>query len=120
VALFRRLCLRYNSRALGFADRLPKEHAMFRTSILSACLALFANSTFAADEGLALTEQHLQAGTLSAGEAALESHLQKNPRDDQACLGLGMVQFVRSIEGLTQAAYRHGFLQPLLKMIPES
>jgi hypothetical protein len=93
---------------------------MYRTSILSACVALCANFASAADEGLVLTEQHLQAGTLSAGQAALESHLKKNPRDDQARMGLGMVQFVRSIEGLTQAAYRHGFLQPLLRLVPES
>jgi hypothetical protein len=93
---------------------------MYRLSFLTVCLALCAKSALAANEGLALTEQHLQAGTLSAGQAALEAHLEKNPGDDQARFGLGMVQFVRSIEGLTQAAYRHGFLQPLVRIVPES
>jgi hypothetical protein len=64
----------------------------------------------AADDAVKLTEQHFQAGTLAVGETALEGLLKKNPADDQARFALGTVQFVRAVEGLSQALYKHGFL----------
>lgn len=56
-------------------------------------------------------EQHLQAGTLAAGETALLDLLQTNPKDDQARFGLGAIQFLRGIERASQSLYRHGALQ---------
>jgi hypothetical protein len=93
---------------------------MIHKIVLLASLAMFADAAIAADEGLALTERHLNAGTLSAGEAALQAHLKQRPDDDQARFGLGVVQFLRAVEGVPQALYRHGFLAPVVQMIPES
>ena len=83
--------------------------AAFFASILVA-LVFPAVSVRAADEAVQLVEQHFQAGTLAAGEMALETLLKKDPRDDQARFALGTLQFVRSVEGLSQSLYRHGFL----------
>jgi hypothetical protein len=86
---------------------------MCRAALLACvvvALVLTASPVRAADEGVRLVEQHFQAGTLSAGEAALEGLLKKSPADDQARFALGTLQFVRSVEGLSQALYKHGFL----------
>ncbi len=72
----------------------------------------------AAGEAVPLVEQHFQAGTLAAGATALEGMLKKNPGDDQARFALGTLQFVRSVEGLSQALYRYGFLNGVRRTAP--
>ncbi len=91
---------------------------MNRIFFLSALILLSARIARASDEGVKLAEQHLQAGTLAAGETALDALLKKNPRDDQTRFALGTLQFVRSIEGLSQSLYRHGFLHGVGRFAP--
>jgi hypothetical protein len=89
---------------------------MRRVILLSSVLAFWASAAYAADDSVRLLEKHLQAGTLSAGQTALEAALKQNPKDDQARFGLGALQFVKSIETLSQSLYRHGFLQGIGRM----
>jgi hypothetical protein len=91
---------------------------MNRVALLSALILSSAGIAGASDEGVKLAEQHLQAGTLAAGETALDALLKKNPRDDQTRFALGTLQFVRSVEGLSQSLYRHGFLHGIGRFAP--
>ena len=75
-------------------------------------------SVRAADDAVPLVEQHFQAGTLAKGETALDAMLKTNPGDDQARFALGTLQFVRSVEGLSQSLYRHGFLHAIGRVTP--
>jgi hypothetical protein len=81
-------------------------------------LDFMAVSVRAADDAVQLVEQHFQAGTLAAGETALEAMLKRNPGDDLARFALGTLQFVRSVEGLSQSLYRHGFLHSVARVTP--
>ena len=47
-----------------------------------------------------IVEPFLQQGQLTRGEVTLMDHLRKNPNDDQARFGLGMLQFFQSVEHL--------------------
>jgi hypothetical protein len=88
-------------------------------ALLCVPLLLFsAGAANAADETVALVEKHLQAGTLAAGEQALEAVLKQQPRDDQARFGLGTVQFLRAVENLGQSLYRYGFLKSARGLLP--
>ncbi|MFT3880476.1 MAG: tetratricopeptide repeat protein [Gemmatales bacterium] len=55
-----------------------------------------------------LVEQYLHSGQLQAGEHALQAALRKNPKDDEARFGLGLLQIVRGVERLGQSFYDHG------------
>ena len=55
-----------------------------------------------------MVEKYLHKGRLAAGEKALLAELKKKPRDDQARFSLGVVQFLRAVEGLGQALHRFG------------
>jgi hypothetical protein len=55
-----------------------------------------------------LVEKYLHAGELARGEQALLLALEKNPKDDQARFGLGMLQFVRAVERFGQALHQYG------------
>jgi hypothetical protein len=91
---------------------------MHRVICVLTIVMLSARAAGAAQESVALVEKHLQAGTLSAGESALEAVLKQNPRDDEARFGLGTLQFIRAVEGLSQALYRHGFLHSVGRFAP--
>ncbi len=84
---------------------------MRRFFIMSGILLLGASSAWAGPQTISVLEEHLQAGKLSAAEGVLEAELKLSPRDAQARFGLGAVQFLRSVEGLSQNLYRHGLLQ---------
>lgn len=75
---------------------------------LTSCL-LCATPCLAADPPLG--EKFLLEGKLADGETALAAAVKQNPRDAQARFGLGVVQFVRAVERMTQSFYRFG-LQP--------
>lgn len=92
-------------------------HAALFAWILIA-VDFMASSVRAAADAVQLVEQHFQAGTLAAGETALEAMLEKEPGDDQARFALGTLQFVSSVEGLTQSLYRHGFLHGAGRVTP--
>lgn len=51
---------------------------------------------------------YLQQGKLTEGIKALSKHLEQSPHDDQARFGLGVIQFVRAIEALSQDLHRYG------------
>ncbi|MBS2009662.1 MAG: hypothetical protein JST01_21590 [Cyanobacteria bacterium SZAS TMP-1] len=53
-------------------------------------------------------EGYLVEGDLSKGERELLARLDKHADDDQARFGLGMLQFLRGVEGLFQDCYRYG------------
>lgn len=57
-----------------------------------------------------LAARFLEGGGSEAGCDALAAHLARNPGDDQARLGLGVLQFLRGVERLGQALHRHGGL----------
>jgi hypothetical protein len=90
--------------------------AFFACILIS--LDVMAVAVRAADEAVQIVEQHFQAGTLAAGETALEAMLKTSPGDDQARFALGTVQFVKSVEGLSQSLYRHGFLHGVGRAAP--
>jgi hypothetical protein len=53
-------------------------------------------------------EPYLLEGRLADGEAALGDTLKKHPHDDQARFGLGMLQFLRAVENLSQDLHHFG------------
>jgi len=55
-----------------------------------------------------LAEKYLLEGKLAEGDKALQARLEKEPRDDQARFGLGVVQFFRALERLGCSLHRHG------------
>ena len=71
-----------------------------------------------------LVEKYLLEGRLAEGETALLTRLRKQGDDDQARFGLGVLQFLRAVEGLGQDFYRfglrdyssHGFVLPFLRL----
>lgn len=71
-----------------------------------------------------LVERYLLDGRLKEGEVALVAHLKEHSSDDQARFGLGVLQFLRAVEGLGQSftrygvrTYRnHGFILPFLRL----
>src|SRR3954469_4160676 len=71
-----------------------------------------------AQDAVALTQQHLYAGTLAAGETALAALSQRSPADDNARFGLAGVQFMRAVERLAQALHRHGLEAPRSGLVP--
>jgi hypothetical protein len=84
---------------------------MLRAFIFTWIVALSTSAAFAGPKTVAVLEQHLQAGTLTAGETALEAEVKQSPKDAQARFALGTIQFLRSVERLSQSLYRHGLLQ---------
>jgi hypothetical protein len=84
---------------------------MFIRALVFFCLAVASAGALHAATPVEFLEQHLQAGTLPAGEAAMKDILKKTPKDAQARFGLGVVQFLRAVEGLGQDLSRYGFLQ---------
>jgi hypothetical protein len=54
-------------------------------------------------------EPLLQQGRLADAERAIADALRAEPEDDQARFTLGVVQFLRAVEGRIQAFYRHGY-----------
>lgn len=71
-----------------------------------------------------MVEKYLLDGRLKEGEVALVAHLKEHASDDQARFGLGVLQFLRAVEGLGQSftrygvrTYRnHGFVLPFLRL----
>jgi hypothetical protein len=81
-------------------------------SILVVVSASCGNDAFGAETQSAkkqpLVEQYLISGELKQGEAALLEHLKKQPNDDEARYGLGVLQFMQSVEHLMQSLHKHG------------
>lgn len=62
---------------------------------------------FAAAQPAPLSE-YLSSGRLADGELALSARLETRTGDQQTRFSLGVVQFLRAVEGLAQAGYRYG------------
>jgi hypothetical protein len=81
-------------------------------SLLAASLLTTVATTLANAEdqaGRASFEPLLQQGKLADAERAIGEALRAKPEDDDARLALGVVQFLRAVEGRMQAFYRHGY-----------
>lgn len=72
----------------------------------------------AQDSSAEIASRHLTAGTLAAGDEALEARLAADPNDRDAHLGLGLIRFARAVETLGQGLYRHGLRTPRNLPIP--
>lgn len=80
---------------------------MRRSILIPVCLGtLLLTSQFVSAAPLA--EEYLTSGKLDEGVAALQKQLQANPQDDQARFGLGVIQFVQSLEHVGNSLYQHG------------
>jgi hypothetical protein len=64
------------------------------------------------------TADNFAAGTLKAGDAALAAMAQKDPANQDARLGLGMIRFVAAVEHLSQGFYRYGLESPKDALVP--
>jgi hypothetical protein len=83
-----------------------------RRILLAATLLPLIASTFAnaeAQVGRTSFEPLLQQGKLADAERALGDDLKAKPGDDNARFALGVVQFLRAVEGRMQAFHRHGY-----------
>jgi hypothetical protein len=60
---------------------------------------------------ISLVEQYLIQGKFKDGEVAMNAKLQKNPNDDNARFGLGVLQLMGGTERLMQSLYRYGLQQ---------
>jgi hypothetical protein len=72
------------------------------------CLCLAYGNTRANEASAGLVREHLYAGTLAAGEAALTAKVNADGGDREARFGLGLVSFARAVERFGQALYRYG------------
>ena len=79
-----------------------------RRNVLTAFLLLIVSTTARAQGDRIAFEDSLRQGKLADAEKALGDSLQAKPEDDEARFGLGVVQFLRAVEGRMQAFYRHG------------
>ncbi|MDX1963301.1 MAG: hypothetical protein SFX18_09120 [Pirellulales bacterium] len=61
-----------------------------------------------ADISPTVVQKHLQSGDLAGGVAALQGVLLKDPQDDTARFGLGILQVLRGAEAWSQGLYKHG------------
>src|SRR4051794_23504038 len=86
--------------------------------LVSLAAAVVEPSSARAQDAVALTQEHLYAGTLAAGESALAALSQRNAGDDNARFGLAGVRFMRAIERLAQALHRHGLEAPRSAFVP--
>lgn len=77
--------------------------------LMALAMALLAGSAVAG-EGGDLARDHLYAGTLEAGVAALKPF--DAGGDNEGRFGIGLIKFVAAIEHFTQGLYRHGFASP--------
>lgn len=61
------------------------------------------------EEASKVLQRYCKDAKLEEGEAALSEMLSANPKDQSARACLGITQFLRAIEGLSQDLYRFGF-----------
>ncbi|MDC3255946.1 hypothetical protein OAU93_00950 [bacterium] len=81
---------------------------MFSKLTLVTCSMLLLTSSLVSGQQQPLVEKYLLSGNFSQGEQDLKAHLETNPKDDQARLGLGTLQFMQSLDHLSKSWYRYG------------
>jgi hypothetical protein len=80
--------------------------------LLTATLMPLISTTIANAEdqvGRTSFESFLQQGKLADAERVLDNDLKATPEDDEARFALGVVQFLRAVEGRMQAFYHYGY-----------
>ena len=80
-------------------------------AVLLPALLLQPSAVSAAPDVATLIEAYLVQGELENGAADLAGQLEMRPDDDQARLGLGVIQFLQGVERLGQSLHRHGARQ---------
>ena len=85
---------------------------------MAAALSLPVAPVLADEAAALLAAGHLEAGSLSAGDAELRALLQRDPNNGEARLGLGMIRMVQALEHLSQGLYRYGLQAPEDGMLP--
>ncbi len=103
---------------------------MRRITLVASLLLFFTTTAWLQAANAPMAEDFLTAGKLADGERELANYLKEHPTDDEARFGLGTIQFVWSIEHLTQSLYQFGALGansrarlrlPLLRLpVPEN
>jgi hypothetical protein len=63
-------------------------------------------------------EKYLENGKLADGIGEYEKHLKQDGNDHEARFGLGVMQFLKSVEGLAQDHYRYGLMNHRIREIP--
>lgn len=79
-------------------------------AVLAVILGCGCLARAAGAEQAPLADPFLYGGGIAAGCEALAAHVARNPGDDQARFGLGVLQFIRAVERLGQSLHRHGGL----------
>ncbi len=87
------------------------------TVTLFACGVLLGGHNAQADHSERLNEL-LSQGKLAEAETEFAKAASDDPDDQQAKLAVGLVQFVRAIEGLAQDQYRYGLFHQYASNIP--
>jgi hypothetical protein len=86
-----------------------------RISLLAVVLTLLTSgqhlSAEPAGQTAPLVEVFLFKGDLTGGEKALEEAIKKSPAADDLNFQLGVLQFIRAVERLSQTIYSYGFNQ---------
>lgn len=86
---------------------------------LAVAFVLGLSHPAAADEAArTLAASTLATGNLAQGADGLAAMIAADPANDDAKLGLGMVQFMQAVEGLSQGLYRYGLQPPRSFLIP--
>lgn len=85
---------------------------MIRAAIAAVLSMFLANAAFAQAATPQLMGDRLRAGELRLLEDDLAIRLASDANDDQVRFALGVTQFMRAIEGMAQAMYRHGLEPP--------
>lgn len=87
--------------------------------IASAAVAVALSQPAVSDEAArALTTETLASGGLADGAAELSAMISADGDNHDARLGLGMVQFLQSVEHLSQGLYRYGLQPPQSFLLP--
>ena len=86
-------------------------HLTPRSICSTLVFSIFAAATASAQgQGVeASCEDLLQRGRLADAEQLLDNALKTKTADDDARFALGVVQFLRAVEGRMQAFHRHGY-----------
>lgn len=102
-------------RRIGLKRPLLLTIAMIMSVIANGTIALAARPD---------TDEFLTSGRFADGVAALQTHLQTEPKDDIARFGLGIIQFVQAIEQLGQKLAQYEFqtrgVQELEQFLPQT
>lgn len=79
-----------------------------RRFVLALIFVAINAAALAAETKTPLVEPYLIAGNLAEGEKQVRARLKEQPQDDEARFSLGVVQFLRAVERLSQNLYRYG------------